>query len=125
MKPTATRVTYLVGVKVLADRLPPEPAYPFDLPFLAELDLTIREPVAFFVGENGTGSRCPNRRPLSDHDGDSRTTRQLLETLDELTTAASTLDALRSSDPRARLHAPEDTTRAVRPQIVKEPRPQN
>jgi hypothetical protein len=31
MKQMAIRVPYLLGVKVLADRLPPEPAYPFDL----------------------------------------------------------------------------------------------
>ena len=51
----ATRVPYLLGVKVLPDRMPLEPTYPFNLPFVAELDLAIREPVTFFVGENGTG----------------------------------------------------------------------
>jgi predicted ATPase len=48
-------VPYLLGVKVLADRLPSEPAYPFDLPFLTELDLTIREPVAFFCRRERNG----------------------------------------------------------------------
>jgi predicted ATPase len=51
----ATRVPYLQSVEVVPDRLPLEPAYPFNLPFVAELDLTIQEPVTFFVGENGTG----------------------------------------------------------------------
>jgi predicted ATPase len=50
-----TTVPYLLGVKVLSDRMPLEPAYPFNLPFVAKLDWAIREPVTFFVGENGTG----------------------------------------------------------------------
>jgi predicted ATPase len=29
--------------------------FPFDLPFVAPLDLTFRSPVTFFVGENGSG----------------------------------------------------------------------
>ncbi len=48
-------VPYLLGVKVLPERLPPETTYPFNLPFVTGLDLTIHEPVVFFVGENGTG----------------------------------------------------------------------
>ena len=51
----AIRVPYLLSIKVLPERLPPELTYPFNLPFVPGLDLTIREPVVFFVGENGTG----------------------------------------------------------------------
>jgi predicted ATPase len=79
-----TRVPYLLGVKLLSERMPLESAYPFNLPFVAELDLTIREPVTFFVGENGTGKstfieaiaalcRFPvsggGRNELADHHG--------------------------------------------------------
>jgi len=48
-------VPYLLGLKVVPDRLPQDPAYPYNLPFVAELDLVFRQPVTFFVGENGTG----------------------------------------------------------------------
>lgn len=51
----ATRVPYLLGIRVLPERMPSEPAYPFNLPFVAKLNLTIQKPVVFFVGENGTG----------------------------------------------------------------------
>jgi predicted ATPase len=39
----------------MPERLPPEPAFPFTLPFLPSLDLEFSAPVTFFVGENGTG----------------------------------------------------------------------
>jgi predicted ATPase len=48
-------VPYLLRVKVLPDRIPADSAYPFNLAFLSGLDLVIRHPVTFFVGENGTG----------------------------------------------------------------------
>ena len=51
----ASRVPYLLGLKVVLERLPQPPAYPFNLPFVSELALEFREPVTFFVGENGTG----------------------------------------------------------------------
>lgn len=51
----APRVPYLLGLKVISDRIPNEPAYPYNLPFVTGLDLKFREPVTFFVGENGTG----------------------------------------------------------------------
>jgi predicted ATPase len=51
----APRVPYLLGLNVIPDRIPQEPTYPFDLPFVSELDLEFRKPVTFFVGENGTG----------------------------------------------------------------------
>jgi predicted ATPase len=50
-----SHVPYLLGLKVLTDRMPVEPGYPFTLPFVAELDLKIQSPVVFLVGENGTG----------------------------------------------------------------------
>lgn len=46
---------YLSRVSVVANRLPPERAFPFSRPFVEELDLTLRAPVTFFVGENGSG----------------------------------------------------------------------
>ena len=51
----APRVPYLLRLKVIPERIPNEPAYPYNLPFVTELDLEFREPVTFFVGENGTG----------------------------------------------------------------------
>jgi len=51
----ATRVPYLQGVKVVPERMPAKLDFPFNLPFVAELDLRIQRPVTFFVGENGTG----------------------------------------------------------------------
>jgi predicted ATPase len=51
----ALAVPYLLGVKLAPERLPAEIVHPSDLPFMAGLDLSIQEPVTFFVGENGTG----------------------------------------------------------------------
>lgn len=48
-------VPYLVGLKVVPERLPEERSFPFDLSFLPALDLRFDAPVTFFVGENGTG----------------------------------------------------------------------
>lgn len=77
-------VPYLQNIEVLAERLPPEPTYPFDLPFVADLNLAIHQPVTFLVGENGTGKstlieaiaalcRLPvsggGRNELADHHG--------------------------------------------------------
>jgi predicted ATPase len=50
-----TDIPYLLGVKTVVERLPSERAFPFDLPFVTSLDLSLRKSVAFFVGENGTG----------------------------------------------------------------------
>jgi predicted ATPase len=49
------RVPYLVGVRVIPERLPEERPFPFNLPILPTLDLRFDSPVTFFVGENGTG----------------------------------------------------------------------
>ena len=46
---------YLVGLKLVPERLPAEPEFPFNLPILTGLDLKFEKPVTFFVGENGTG----------------------------------------------------------------------
>jgi predicted ATPase len=48
-------VPYLVGLRVVAERLPEERSFPFNLSFLPALDLRFEAPVTFFVGENGTG----------------------------------------------------------------------
>ena len=46
---------YLRGVRIEPDRVPAWDAFPFDLPFVRDLDLRLRAPVTFFVGENGSG----------------------------------------------------------------------
>jgi predicted ATPase len=48
-------VPYLLGVRTVAERLPAQRTFPFDLPFVSNLDLSFQQPVTFFVGENGTG----------------------------------------------------------------------
>jgi predicted ATPase len=46
---------YLRGVRVDPARVPSWDSFPFDLPFVRRLDLELRSPVTFFVGENGSG----------------------------------------------------------------------
>ncbi|MDI1452134.1 AAA family ATPase [Polyangium sp. 6x1] len=46
---------YLQGVYAVADRIPAEDRFPYNLPFLRGLDLGLDQPVTFFVGENGSG----------------------------------------------------------------------
>ena len=46
---------YLRGVRIEPDRVPAWDAFPFALPFVRDLDLRLRAPVTFFVGENGSG----------------------------------------------------------------------
>jgi predicted ATPase len=48
-------VPYLLGVRTVPERVPPEAAFPFDPPFIPTLSVAFRSPVVFFVGENGTG----------------------------------------------------------------------
>jgi predicted ATPase len=52
---TPTTPPYLTMVRLLADRVPEDVAYPFNLPFLRDFELAFRTPVTFLVGENGTG----------------------------------------------------------------------
>ena len=49
------RVPYLVGLRVVPERLPEERSFPFNLSFLPALNLQFDAPVTFFAGENGTG----------------------------------------------------------------------
>jgi predicted ATPase len=51
----ASNAPYLIGLRVVAERVPADATYPFTLPFLSDLDLSLRQRVTFFVGENGTG----------------------------------------------------------------------
>jgi hypothetical protein len=51
----SSRAAYLESVRVVPDRVPDVAAFPFSLPFVADLDLTFRSPVTFLVGENGSG----------------------------------------------------------------------
>jgi predicted ATPase len=51
----AARPPFLDGCYLVRERVPPEPAFPFDLACVRDLDLTFESPVTFFVGENGTG----------------------------------------------------------------------
>ena len=48
-------IPYLLGVRTRAEGLNGNQGYPFDLPFVSNLNLTFTHPVVFFVGENGTG----------------------------------------------------------------------
>lgn len=48
-------VPYLLGLRVVLERLPEQRSFPFNLSFLPALDLRFEAPVTFFVGENGTG----------------------------------------------------------------------
>jgi predicted ATPase len=48
-------VPYLLGVRVVPERLSSRDQFPFSLSFLSTLDLTFKTPVTFFVGENGSG----------------------------------------------------------------------
>lgn len=49
------RAPYLTGVRFVPERAGSRQTFPFNLPFLDELDLKIDSPVVFFVGENGSG----------------------------------------------------------------------
>jgi predicted ATPase len=46
---------YLQGLHTVAERIPAEDHFPFNLPFVRGLDLGLDQPVTFFVGENGSG----------------------------------------------------------------------
>jgi predicted ATPase len=46
---------YLQGVYSVPERIPGEDRFPYNLPFVRGLDLSLDRPVTFFVGENGTG----------------------------------------------------------------------
>jgi predicted ATPase len=48
-------VPYLVGLRVVPERLPEERSLPINLSFVSTLDLQFDAPVTFLVGENGTG----------------------------------------------------------------------
>lgn len=46
---------FLVGAYVVAERLQSRSEYPFNLPYIEELDVDLANPVTLFTGENGTG----------------------------------------------------------------------
>lgn len=48
-------VPYLLRVSIVPERIQEDDGYPFNLPFVRQLDLQFEAPVTFFVGENGTG----------------------------------------------------------------------
>ena len=48
-------VPYLLRVSIVPERIQGDDGYPFNLPFVRQLDLQFEAPVTFFVGENGTG----------------------------------------------------------------------
>jgi predicted ATPase len=50
-----SKVAYLLGMRVVAERLLSTRDFPFNLGFVPCLDLEFKEPVTFFVGENGSG----------------------------------------------------------------------
>jgi predicted ATPase len=50
-----TEVPYLLGLKLVPERLSSTESFPFNLSFIPTLDLHFKAPVTFFVGENGSG----------------------------------------------------------------------
>lgn len=46
---------YLQSIYAVAERIPAEARFPFNLPFVHDLDVALDQPVTFFVGENGSG----------------------------------------------------------------------
>lgn len=54
-KPPFAGQMYLQGLYALAERIPAEARFPYNLPFVRGLDLGLDRPVTFFVGENGSG----------------------------------------------------------------------
>jgi len=50
-----TDVPYLLGLKLVPERLSSTDHFPFNLRFIPTLDLHFKAPVTFFVGENGSG----------------------------------------------------------------------
>ena len=56
MTPTWQSRNFLVGVRLLRDKLPSPAAFPFTIPAIGQLDeLSFEQPVTFFIGENGSG----------------------------------------------------------------------
>jgi predicted ATPase len=56
MPDAAATVPYLLGLRLLRERISDADAFPFTLGFLrGELELSFSAPVTFFVGENGSG----------------------------------------------------------------------
>jgi predicted ATPase len=50
-----TDVPYLLGLRLVRERLSSTESFPFNLSFIPTLDLRFKAPVVFFVGENGSG----------------------------------------------------------------------
>jgi len=48
-------IPYLLGLKLVPERLSSTESFPFNLRFISALDLHFESPVTFFVGENGSG----------------------------------------------------------------------
>jgi predicted ATPase len=47
---------FLIGIRLLRDRVPSPAEYPFSIPAIGKLDeLSLDQPVTFFIGENGSG----------------------------------------------------------------------
>jgi predicted ATPase len=54
--PTWQARNFLVGLRLLRDKVPSFAEYPFSIPAIAQLDeLCFERPVTFFIGENGSG----------------------------------------------------------------------
>jgi len=99
-----SQVPYLLGVKLVQERLPAERNFPFNLRFLPCLDLEIEVPVTFFVGENGSGKS---------------TLLEAIASLCRLPVAGGGRNELSST------HAPENDSalsRALRPAFRRQPR---
>lgn len=47
--------SFLKRVSVVPERVPPDEGFPYNLPFLRDLDLSFTKAVTYLVGENGSG----------------------------------------------------------------------
>ena len=50
-----TQPPYLQKISLLEERVDDFGSFPFNLPFVKDLDITFNTPVTFIVGENGSG----------------------------------------------------------------------
>lgn len=55
MPASPAKPAYLRGARVVEERVPADDHYPFALPFVRDLDITLDTPVTFFVGETRSG----------------------------------------------------------------------
>ena len=55
MPSNPAKAPYLESLYIVPENIPAERSYPFDLPFIPNLNLNLDAPITFLVGENGSG----------------------------------------------------------------------